>query len=395
MFGSVRNLQHTKLLAATNAMRADATLRWTPTGGVPVAIRLRRQQPPRITGGRAKSFQLAMVSAESRVYAEQVKYGVTAAVATRRNLVTNPNFEAGVTGWSVYGAGGITLSQDATQKLDGAAGMKVLNAGSGAGRGVTSDAFVVNAGTKYTGSLYVKGQAGVQMQLYLAEYQSDGVTFIALGSTTFTATGAWQRISGTYTTTTGVRMRLVLVTVAATANTAYMDQVLLERADTLDSYFPTVAQLAAGDAGWTGSANASASYLNVFAGGAPTFMSSFTSPLTAQSGEYGLVRVTNQGNTDSPPTLRLRGPMKNPIITHKTSGKELRLSITLNTGDTLDLDTRNHTIIANGDINRYSALDFVQSNWWSLEPGVNDVKLSATDFSTDSSLTVYWNDAFL
>jgi len=26
---------------------------------------------------------------------------------------------------------------------------------------------------------------------------------------------------------------------------------------------------------------------------------------------------------------------------------------------------------------------------------VNDVKLSATDFSTDSSLTVYWNDAFL
>lgn len=66
--GAARNVLISNLLRATNAMRADATLSWTPTGGDPVAVKVRRQQPPRIAGQRLKTFQISLVAADPRLY---------------------------------------------------------------------------------------------------------------------------------------------------------------------------------------------------------------------------------------------------------------------------------------------------------------------------------------
>lgn len=64
-----RNLKMTRLMQATNAMRADASLQWTPDGGGPTTfVRLRRQAPLRITGGWNKEFQISMVAADPRIY---------------------------------------------------------------------------------------------------------------------------------------------------------------------------------------------------------------------------------------------------------------------------------------------------------------------------------------
>lgn len=79
-----RNEKTTKMLQACNAMRADATLEWTPEGGEPTYVKVRRsQQAPRVTGGWAKDFQIGLVSADSKLYsvAEQAKESsVSAAV---------------------------------------------------------------------------------------------------------------------------------------------------------------------------------------------------------------------------------------------------------------------------------------------------------------------------
>lgn len=63
-----RNTRLNNLARATNAMHGDATLVWTPDGGEQVFMKLRRQQPLRITGGWVKDFQAAMVAADPRIY---------------------------------------------------------------------------------------------------------------------------------------------------------------------------------------------------------------------------------------------------------------------------------------------------------------------------------------
>lgn len=65
-----RNERVGLLKAASLALRADATLQWKVDGGVETFIKVRRQQPLRVTGkGFAKFFQLALVAEDPRIYA--------------------------------------------------------------------------------------------------------------------------------------------------------------------------------------------------------------------------------------------------------------------------------------------------------------------------------------
>lgn len=67
-----RNEKETKLQQASNAMRADAVLEWTPEGGEAQSIKVRRAQPLRITGAWNKEFQLALVAEDPRIYSAVV-----------------------------------------------------------------------------------------------------------------------------------------------------------------------------------------------------------------------------------------------------------------------------------------------------------------------------------
>lgn len=62
-----RNEKVAKLKRASNAMRGDATLTWEPKEGPEVELKLRRQQPLRITKGYVKDFQVSMVSAKAAI----------------------------------------------------------------------------------------------------------------------------------------------------------------------------------------------------------------------------------------------------------------------------------------------------------------------------------------
>jgi virginiamycin B lyase len=62
-----RNERASKLKQASNAMREDATLKWTPAGGEEMELKVRRQQPVRITKGFVKEFQVPLVSASALI----------------------------------------------------------------------------------------------------------------------------------------------------------------------------------------------------------------------------------------------------------------------------------------------------------------------------------------
>lgn len=59
-----------RLLVATDAMRGDGELRWSPSEGVPVRVRFRQQQPTRITERRPKAFLVAGVCESSGIEAQ-------------------------------------------------------------------------------------------------------------------------------------------------------------------------------------------------------------------------------------------------------------------------------------------------------------------------------------
>lgn len=78
-----------RLLAAADAMRADAVLTWKESHRAETMLRLRRQAPPRVTRRRPKTFILPLVSADDRI------------IATTENVqVIDPGGVGGIVGFS-------------------------------------------------------------------------------------------------------------------------------------------------------------------------------------------------------------------------------------------------------------------------------------------------------
>jgi hypothetical protein len=68
-----RNDMIQKLMDATNAMRDDVQVIWTPSGGIPVYMLMRRQQPLRVEGlGFNKTFTITFVAADPRIYSQDL-----------------------------------------------------------------------------------------------------------------------------------------------------------------------------------------------------------------------------------------------------------------------------------------------------------------------------------
>lgn len=209
-FGTLRNQKITRLLRATNAMREDATLSWTATGGLPVEVRVRRQNSPRVTGGRVKQFQISLVAADPRIYGQSINIGQVAAGATSTAGFTSP----------------------------------------------------------------------------------------------------------------------------------------------------------------------------------------LLSPLQSGAAPAGQVIVENVGNAGAPPIISIYGQLTNPTVTNVTTGQALSFTYALAAAEHLDVDSSARTITV-GTANRYSALNFASSTWWEIAPGLNDIRLTATSFSSGASLVILWNHAWI
>lgn len=63
-----RNERASKLITASHSLtETNSRIEWTPKGGGPLSLQVRKQQPTRITGGFVKKFQVALVAADPRI----------------------------------------------------------------------------------------------------------------------------------------------------------------------------------------------------------------------------------------------------------------------------------------------------------------------------------------
>jgi hypothetical protein len=184
-----------------------------------------------------------------------------AALGYRVNYITNPSFEVNTTNWTATAGG--TLARTTDQFNTGSASLAVTNASGSAaqfGNEGSMIPLIAGEGTYYL-SAYVKlanGNSPANYFLRQLQYEAQNSSgTVAAGNFAAQAleyTGNWVRLSGSFTKNAGANFLIIrVVTNSTTAGEIfYVDSVMLEKSDTLKSYFD------GGSGGfWVGSANAS------------------------------------------------------------------------------------------------------------------------------------------
>jgi hypothetical protein len=187
-----------------------------------------------------------------------------AALGYRVNYIDNPSFEVDTAGWNQFGSA--TIARSTGESFIGSASLSVTatTTSAGAQRGTTGVGNMIplvgGPGTYYI-SAYVKLANGTAPGTYLLRYlqyeeetSSSTVAAGNVGSQSLSYTGNWVRLSGSFTKNSSANFAIIRVS-TATASVGeifYIDSVMLEKSDTLESYFD------GGSNGfWSGSANAS------------------------------------------------------------------------------------------------------------------------------------------
>ena len=164
-------------------------------------------------------------------------------VEVRRNLVRYPNAElAANTGWLTRG-GGTTLTTPTDDPHSGTRSYKVVTDGTGAYQGIVSafvdaSSNVASPGTTstVTASFWVKAPLGAVLKCWFME---KGTVSVDRAAFEFTGTGAWERISSSFTFADASNWLAIQLATNATwqAITFYVDDVMVEVASTLGTYF--------------------------------------------------------------------------------------------------------------------------------------------------------------
>jgi hypothetical protein len=102
------------------------------------------------------------------------------------------------------------------------------------------------------------------------------------------------------------------------------------------------------------------------------------------------------------PIVQFYGPCVNPQIQMRLQPNasvigQIRVLITLQPGDMLEVDTLNRTVMLGGaaGTTRYADLDFINTYWQPMQPGPNYFRFSADSASPPASAAVLWNDAYI
>lgn len=113
-------------------------------------------------------------------------------------------------------------------------------------------------------------------------------------------------------------------------------------------------------------------------------------PLAGDSG--GVATIINNGNGIFYPTIRFTGPVTNPQIKNETTGKYIRLTLTLVAGQYVDIDFKRKTVTDNFGTNKYSTKT---GDWWFLQPGNNVLRFTADTYDPSSLVTINYRDSYL
>jgi hypothetical protein len=108
--------------------------------------------------------------------------------------------------------------------------------------------------------------------------------------------------------------------------------------------------------------------------------------------------ATNNGNASMFGTFTIYGPSLNPVISNINNGGRIAFNYHILAGDSLIIDAQNRTVVDSGGVSRYSGIDFLDTNWFPIDPGVNTIVYS-DDLSgaerNGSAYVGYWRDSWL
>jgi hypothetical protein len=114
-----------------------------------------------------------------------------------------------------------------------------------------------------------------------------------------------------------------------------------------------------------------------------------------QSVSSSLVTVENEGPSKTYPVIEIYGPMEDPILTNVTSGRQLVWTgLTLTDGDFIVVDTKEGLILRGGVSEDYTGFDATQSDFFWLEPGLNDISIVPFSSGSGARAVVRWRDAY-
>jgi hypothetical protein len=114
------------------------------------------------------------------------------------------------------------------------------------------------------------------------------------------------------------------------------------------------------------------------------------------AGATGDMTVTNAGDTETHPTIEIRGPVTTPTIT--LGGLRLEYAMTLGAADTLIVDTFAGTVTLGGQSRINTATNrSIPEQGFTLPPGQSVVSFRADPSSTDpaAQATVRWRSAYM
>jgi len=132
------------------------------------------------------------------------------------------------------------------------------------------------------------------------------------------------------------------------------------------------------------------------------FAAPVVAPIYVQSGTTAADRpgwVTNAGDADAWPVIRITGPCANVSVTHVASGRTLALpTLALTAGQWVEIDTRPgyRTITRDNGGNASTYLSPASRvDLFALPPGTSEMRWTAFDSTNTARLRLIWRDAYI
>lgn len=107
--------------------------------------------------------------------------------------------------------------------------------------------------------------------------------------------------------------------------------------------------------------------------------------------------VTNAGDINAHPTIRLYGPLTNATITNVTNDDQMNVTMTINSGERVEIDTDNRTALhylSSTDTNPSNVLGNISGDFLRLASGENVVRLTDSSGSSTGFIILNWRDVY-
>lgn len=108
----------------------------------------------------------------------------------------------------------------------------------------------------------------------------------------------------------------------------------------------------------------------------------------------GIVEVVNAGRIETPPVVRIFGPVTDPSYALDSSSSMIKVTGAIAAGDYLEVDHAKRTVKLNGSILVMDLLDAPASRFFDIPPGAHELRLLAPSFGVGAHLQVNLRDAY-